>query len=248
MHALADMIGRLADAPRDAGAVVCIGLRLAGFTPDAWERTYAFLAAPANVTWVSQAERERAARFLRREDGVRHLLGRALLRRVLGRGGVHALPADWPVNAWGKPESWMGAHFSISHAGSDVWLAFSRTGGVGIDVEAAIPAAEDLTPWLHPEEAADIACLDDAACRQRLWVRKEAIVKAAGMGLSLPLSGFRVALDARARDWLLQAPDGFPPPWMTYDIPVPGDLAAAVAVMSGETAMAWRLGCLRWEA
>lgn len=242
---MAGMMERLADVPLDAGAVVCLGLRLDDFPSAAWRGACEFLAS---APWVSRDERERARRYLRCEDAARHLLGRCLLRHALGRWGQRALPVAWPVNAWGKPEAWGGVHFSISHAGGHVWLACCRAGDVGIDVEDATPAAEDLTPWLHPEESASLSGQGDPASRRRLWARKEALVKAVGMGLSLPLRDFRVAVDPRPADWLLQAPAAFPAPWSSFDIPVPGEVAAALAVRSRGVTPSWRLGCLRWQA
>lgn len=241
---MAGMMDRLADVPLDAGAVVCLGLRLDGFPSAAWRGACEFLASDP---WASRDERERAERYLRCEDAVRHLLGRGLLRRAAARWAGSA-PAAWPVNAWGKPEAWGGVHFSISHAGGDVWLACCRAGAVGIDVEDATPAAADLAPWLHPAESAGLSGQGDPLDRRRLWARKEALVKAVGMGLSLPLRDFRVATDGRPADWLLQAPAAFPAPWSTFDIPVPGEVAAALAVRSRDVALAWRLECLRWEA
>ncbi len=243
LHVMAEMMDRLADAPPQAGAVACLGFRLDGFAAAAWEEAYRFLAASA-----APEELERAGRYLRREDGVRHLLGRALLRRALGNWSGRTPPSVWPANAWGKPAAWAGVHFNISHAGGDVWLAFCRSGEVGIDVEDAVPAREDLAPWLHPAERAGPPGLGDPLARRRLWARKEALVKATGLGLSLPLGDFRVAADRRPADWLLQAPPAFPGPWSTFDVPAPGASAIAVAVGSRDVALSWRLACLRWEA
>lgn len=245
---IATAMERLTEVPPESGAVICLGLRLEDFPAEAWAGLYEFLRSPAGSVWLSDEELERARRFLHCADGVRHLLGRNLLRRALGRWSGRALPAAWPLNAWGKPEPWADMHFSISHAGGDVWLAVSRAGAVGIDVEDAIPAAEDLLTWLHPAETACNRDLADPGGLRRLWVRKEAVVKAVGMGLSLPLNAFRVAADAHATDWLLQAPAAFPPPWSAFDIPVSGEVAAAVAVRGGGVSLSWRLRCVRWES
>lgn len=136
-------------------------------------------------------------------------------------------------------------HFSISHSGGDVWLAFSRAGAVGVDVEHEAPARADIEPLLHAGERA--ADLDDPARRRNLWIRKEALVKATGMGLSLPLADFRVAACPSAGDWLIDAPASFPVPWSTHDVPAPGCAGVAVAVRARGIALSWRLGCLRWE-
>jgi 4'-phosphopantetheinyl transferase len=247
---IAGSVERLAETPLDAGQVVCLGLRLAGFSAAAWRGLHGFLGSATNGVGVriSQAETDRAHRYLRCEDGVRHLLGRGLLRQAMERLGGHLLPAVWPLNAWGKPEAVLAdVHFNISHSGNDVWIALSRSGAVGLDVEDTSPAVEDLSSWLHPAETESLRDCGDLHGRRRLWARKEAVIKAVGMGLSLPLSDFRVAVDARSADWLLQAPSAFPAPWSTYDIPAPGEVAAAVAVRGKDVALSWRLACLQWD-
>lgn len=246
---IAEIVDRLAETPLEAGQVVCLGVRLAGCTAPAWRGLYEFLSSAANRARVSQAEMERAQRYLRCEDGVRHLLGRCLLRQAMRRMGGCMLPSVWPLNAWGKPEAVLAdVHFNISHSGNDVWVALCRSGAVGLDVEDTSPTAEDVSPWLHPAESESLSDHGDLHDRRCLWARKEAVIKAVGMGLSLPLSDFRVAVDARPADWLLQAPSAFPAPWSTFDIPIPGDVSAAVAVMGKDVALSWRLTCLQWEA
>lgn len=240
---LAEALAWLAEFSLEAGTAVCLGIRLEGFSATAWQEARAWLDGGARV---SGSESLRASRFLHVADAVRHLLARSLLRQVLTRQGVCALPDVWPVNAWGKPEgtAW-GMYFNLSHAGSDVWLACSREAAVGIDVEDGCPALDDLLPLLHPAEIDDLLMSDaDALRRQRLWVRKEAVIKATGQGLSLPLTSFRVALDERAA-WLLQAPQDYPAPWTTRDLPAAGSAAVALAVRGLPVAVRWRLACVR---
>lgn len=220
-----------------------MGIRLEGFSVADWQAVRTWLD---KADLVSFSELIRASRFLHVEDAVRHLLARSLLRSVLTRQEGDALPDVWPVNAWGKPDgaAW-GMHFNLSHAGSEIWLACCRKAVVGIDVEEGCPELADLLPMLHPEEAADFSGAADALCRRRLWVRKEAVIKATGKGLSLPLADFRVALDDRAENWLVYAPHEYPEPWTTMDLPVPGPAAVALAVRGRNMAVRWRLACVR---
>lgn len=229
--------------PVEAGSVLCLGIRLVGFSAVEWLAARTWLGEAGGA---SASELARAARFLHVEDAVRHLLARSLLRQVLVRRGAAVLPDVWPVNAWGKPDgaAW-GMHFNLSHAGSDVWLACCCGAAVGIDVEEASPALADLLPVLHPAELEDLPGDAGAWRCRRLWVRKEAVIKATGRGLSLPLADFRVALDERAADWLLMAPPDYPEPWTTRDLPVPGSLAVALAVRAREAAVVWRLACVQ---
>jgi 4'-phosphopantetheinyl transferase len=238
---LSDALIQLSESPVEAGTVCCLGIRLEGFSVAAWQTMRTWL-----VGLVSGSELVSASRFLHVEDAVRHLLARSLLRSVLTYQGVSALPDAWPVNAWGKPDgvAW-NVHFNLSHAGSEIWLACCREAAVGIDVEEDCPELSDLLPLLHPAEAGGLSDDADRLRRRRLWVRKEAVIKATGKGLSLPLADFQVALDDRAAAWLLQPPQEYPAPWTTMDLPVPGSTAVALAVRGQDVVVRWRLARVR---
>src|SRR5260370_9228588 len=86
---------------------------------------------------LSGDERERAARFVFEKDRRLFVLGRAMLRTVLG--SVLEIPgADVPlvVRASGKPElpGGNGPAFNLSHSGICVAMAVRRGGQVGIDI------------------------------------------------------------------------------------------------------------------
>ncbi len=236
---LADALVRLSESAVEIRTVCCFGIRLEGFSDAGWQTIRAWLV---EAGLVSCSEAVSASRFLHVEDAVRHLLARSLLRSVLTCQGVGALPDVWPVNAWGKPDgvAW-DMHFNLSHAGREIWLACCREAAVGIDVEEGCPELSDLLPLLHPAEAECLSGDTDRLRRRRLWVRKEAVIKATGKGLSLPLADFRVALDDRVESWLLQAPQEYPELWSTMDLPVPGPTAVALAVRGRDMAVQWRL-------
>ncbi len=102
-----------------------------------------FVAAVSSLTvehydLLSGDERERAARFVFEKDRRLFVLGRAMLRTVLG--SVLEIPgADVPlvVRASGKPElpGGNGPAFNLSHSGICVAMAVSRGRQVGIDIE-----------------------------------------------------------------------------------------------------------------
>lgn len=92
-----------------------------------------------------------------------------------------------------------------------VWAAFCRGGCVGIDVEEtrAIPDIAELAAQLHPREREGIRSLaasERTAAFYRCWTRKEAVLKALGKGLGLPLHDFQVDTGPAATDWLLSPP------------------------------------------
>lgn len=85
---------------------------------------------------------------------------------------------------------------SLSHVDGYIALAVTAIGPVGIDIELATRAAvmpEIAERVCHPADAAAIAGLVPPAWNialLALWVRKEALLKAAGVGLEREMSGF----------------------------------------------------------
>lgn len=94
---------------------------------------------------------------------------------------------------------------SLSHADGVVGVALAPGGRLGIDVEPVARIADMAAIADHvcaPSEARDMGALGDARAREllALWVRKEALLKAAGIGLAREMptfiapDGARVAL------------------------------------------------------
>jgi 4'-phosphopantetheinyl transferase len=88
--------------------------------------------------------------------------------------------------------------FSWSHGDRIAALAIVEVGRVGIDLEPIRPVAF-LASMLSADERARAGAepLSDAALL-RLWVRKEALVKASGLGLYLNPSSITADLDGAA--------------------------------------------------
>jgi len=191
---------------------------------------------------VSIGERQKGQNFRNSDDKLRHLLGRAVLRQTL------ALPdAEIPLNPWGRPElADAGAHVSISHSGEELWVALSKSTSVGIDVEKeTIRDVSELARNFHPEEAAAILSLpteEAIMAFYRCWTRKEAVLKVLGTGLSFPLTEFKVAVDDRPADWLLQPPGPPGQKWTAADLPVrPGHRGAIAARSADQVAKVLRV-------
>lgn len=197
--------------PLRQGTITCIGLLLSGNSAD-WIET----AAP----FVTDSEHSHARRFLHALDAARHLVGRALVRRMLSSATGLAHIGDFTRTLQGKPVCPEGIKakgealdFSISHSGDMVWTAFSiGVGiGVGIDVEQTRPLPDllELTAQLHPLECAAIRAQPEperAAAFYRCWTRKESVLKALGQGLNLPLHSFQVQSAPHNADWLVSLP------------------------------------------
>lgn len=223
-----------ADAPLDFdfpaltdSSAICVGLTIDWRHQDAM-RGYALQHTIAD-------EHARAERFLRPEDSLRNLLGRALLRRLAAHyGGMDPLN-QIRSNTWGKPElTGCSVGCNISHAGTQVWAAVARYPRVGIDVESANAPQEfrDIAAGFHPDEVSALRrATDSASATMRCWSRKEAVSKATGLGLSLPLRAYAVDCGLKASAWLrVVPPNTSRTEWTTLDLPVARDYVAALAI------------------
>lgn len=209
------------------GGVICIGLSFD------WRHQTALHSFALKNTL--QDEHARAARFSRHEDSLRNLLGRTMLRRVAVQYGGMDPTQIIRSNTWGKPElPGCTVGCNVSHAGNQVWVAVSRYPRVGIDVEQTNAPQEyhDIAAGFHPDEIAALRRMPDGKfATVRCWSRKEAVSKATGMGVSLPLRAYAVDCDAKAAGWLrLAPPRSVREDWTTTDLPVGKDYVGALAV------------------
>ena len=111
-------------------------------------------------------------------------------------------------------------HLSVSHTGNHVGVAVASR-PVGLDVERVRPldvealAAVALSPAERDRLARDAVTLDDRAFLT-IWVRKEAVLKAAGTGLAVDPRRLEVSPPSAAAG-LLRA-DGLPHPARCWDL------------------------------
>lgn len=195
---------------------------------------------------VDDAERARAARFVREADHARHLLGRALARVLLARRtGVAPASLRLVADADGKPAlDGPGPAFNLSHSGDWIACVLADDAPVGVDVQETTPSMarpDDFGPVFGPRERARIDGMPDEAARiaafARAWTRKEALLKAVGVGLQLKLDAidivdgdagprWDVPADARSAAALAGA-------WTLRDVAVDTRHACAVAWRGG---------------
>lgn len=191
----------------------------------------------ATLASLSPRELEHASRLPGSRRDV-YLTGRAALRLVLG-AMIAVPPEDLSFRyrcdrcgdtQHGKPrlDGSPGIDFSISYSERSAVLAVTSTSQVGVDVEAV--AAHPLTHrWCYSEEERRyLKSLPEREQRietARAWVRKEALAKACGQGLTMPLSIAEVS-GPRAI-WRLPAPQ-----WHVVDLAITGGAVAALAIDS----------------
>ena len=141
---------------------------------------------------LSHEEAERAARFVFPGLGEAWTGAHVLLREVLGRATlIPAADVQIRASEFGKP-SVDGVEFSLSHTGSVVLIGLGDL-PLGVDVEK-IPeerTVDQVGSSFHPRETAELLDLpadERPEAFARVWVRKEALLKAIGTGLSRGIS------------------------------------------------------------
>jgi 4'-phosphopantetheinyl transferase len=145
-------------------------------------------------------ERSRAARFHFDADRRRSIVARGALRLLLAQ----YLARDpsglrFVTGPQGKPSLADAAlEVNVSHSGDYVLIALASGTPLGVDVECE-NRTTDLKGiadrFFDPAEAAAVVAANDAdavALFFQTWTAKEALIKAVGGGLSLPLDSFRV--------------------------------------------------------
>ncbi|MCW5557471.1 MAG: 4'-phosphopantetheinyl transferase superfamily protein [Verrucomicrobiae bacterium] len=166
--------------------------------------TAATLSDAACRDLLSPEESSRADRFHFERDRTRFLRRRAARRLWLSEKlGLPESEIRFAENSHGKP-CVVGApaefQFNTSASGDRALLAAVTSGVVGVDLEQWRPLEPDLEAMisrLAPGERRTLLALSPAERHRRFfecWARKEALVKAAGLGLSLPLDDFEVPL------------------------------------------------------
>ena len=139
-------------------------------------------------------EKERASAFRFDRDRVRFIVMRGMLRLILSSClDTEAASIELEVDKYGKPSVPGGAEFSVGYSG-DIGLIAVASTPVGVDIEEVDPrnvTAEMVEEVFSPGEKKSYlsgVMSEDVGTFYRGWVRKEAIVKAVGRGLSYPLS------------------------------------------------------------
>lgn len=145
----------------------------------------------AVLDMLTPVEHQELHRLHQRDDRLRYAGTRAALRQILAQ--EYGLPPTLKMvrNAFGKPmlADAPGLEFNVSHSGARALIAVSRAGQVGVDVEKMVPLQLAGLAELvcTPLERAGLARLPVAAQHAeffRLWVGKEAVLKAVGVGIA----------------------------------------------------------------
>lgn len=144
-------------------------------------------------------ELEKSQRFHFAADCKRFALARGKLRKELGKR-LRKSPQDiqFVQNRYGKPSvKQSNIEFNISHSGDKILLGFADR-PVGVDIEQIRDGLDELSlakRFFADEEYSYLSLLPDQQVTDaffKIWVCKEAVIKALGTGLSCDLRSFVV--------------------------------------------------------
>ncbi|QEG29148.1 4'-phosphopantetheinyl transferase psf-1 [Gemmata obscuriglobus] len=195
--------------------------------------------------WLTSEEQVRAQRYRIAKAREQFVIGRGLLRGLLGAYlGTRPDAVELTYLPSRKPmlcDATCGLHFNVTHTDGIAVLAVARR-RVGVDVEIVRPMrdADGLVGrYFSPAECAAYRALPEDAKQAgffRGWTTKEAVIKAAGATVAC-LADFDVELNPshppgvlNARTELL-AGDG----WALAEWAAAGNVAVAVALEGSDT-------------
>ena len=181
---------------------------------------------------LSAEERERAGRFRFAEHRRHYIACRGMLREVLASYlDVFPSQVKFEYNEYGKPTlRGTDVRFNVSHSAGRAMFAVTRGREVGVDVEFVDERfVQEQIPerFFSPREVETLRSLpadQQTDAFFRCWTRKEAYIKARGLGLALALDSFDVSLRPDVPAELL----GGAGDWSLREIPAPEGFQAAV--------------------
>jgi 4'-phosphopantetheinyl transferase len=203
-------------------------------------------------------EQARAARFYFERDRRRFVVGRAVLRSILGRYlGIGPSRLAFSYGPHGKPMlagccGDAALRFNLSHSHGLALVAVTRSSEVGVDLERIRPLADMQQIAERCFSSQESAMLQSLPSDRRsegffsCWTRKEAFLKALGDGLARPLDTFAVSFlpGEPAKLVWVSGEAGDTSRWSLWGLtPAPETVGAVVVEAKGE-----RLTCWQWVA
>jgi 4'-phosphopantetheinyl transferase len=207
----------------------------------------------ADLALLDAAELERFDRMVP-AAGAQFAGSRAAVRRILA-GYVRETPERLGFGRrvcpgcgsaeHGPPQlTWprTGLAFSLSRSDYDWMLAVTKDRLVGVDIEGAAAVDFDRVAPLvmTPSELAALRAEPDDQARKavflRCWTRKEAVLKASGIGLLAPLREIDVQPASNGLVKVTHKAIVGAPAWSVQDLPAGSRCVAALAVEAGSPA------------
>ena len=194
--------------------------------------------------WLDKEERVRADRFRRSTSRNQHVVGRGMMRQLLGNDQIDPKLIRFAAATHGKPyvaePSEAQRPFNVAHTDGLVMcgIGTDRSDLVGVDVEKldrkTDPALAER--YFSKPEVDYLAKFRSGRERQnaflRVWTLKESFIKAIGTGLHTPLADFAFEeIDSRTPSIRMLNPDlESDVKWSFFSIqPRPGFVGAVAA-------------------
>ena len=206
----------------------------------------------ASLPWTEQ---QRAFSFRSESARTQFVVTRSSLRSILsGYLDVSPLHLKFTHGPQGKPAlagQWSWLHFNVSHSHDVALIAVTRRGEIGVDIERIRPFANDLgmaERYFSPRETALLRALTGPQrCEAffHAWTRKEAFLKASGIGLSYGLERVEVTLlpEEEARFLRIDGCEQLAAQWsLRHLAPVAGCVGALT--LQGHD---YQLRCWKWN-
>lgn len=210
-----------------------------------WKIEYSDFSGDESVLLkvLTDDELKRADKFHYKIDRKRYTVTKAFLKIILSKIlSVNPVEIRFALNAHGKPKLIKPAdvHFNISHSGNMGMIAVTDVAAIGVDVERyreRMTAGKAAKRFFSEKEVADFLELPED---QKLkgffncWTRKEAFIKALGLGLAMPLRDFDVTLKPGEKVKLtdIRKINETATDWTLKPIPLEIEYAAAFAIKS----------------
>ncbi len=202
-------------------------------------------------------EQRRAGRFYFQKDRDHFIVGRGLLRAILGQYlKIEPSHLRFRYTPHGKPflvreTGGDRLRFNVSHSHGLALYAITRGRELGVDLERIRPELADeqiAERFFSPREVAVLRALPTNMQQEAFfncWTRKEAYIKARGEGLTLRLDQFEVSLAPEEPPALLYTNGDSQEAsrWSLQNL-TPGPGYAAALIVEGDD---WRLRCWHWK-
>jgi 4'-phosphopantetheinyl transferase len=192
---------------------------------------------------LTSEESLRAGRFVQQRDKHHFIVGRALLRTLLG-GYLNLPPTSITLQVQQFGKLALAANhqpcplqFNLSHSHGMAVYAFATDHELGIDIEwhrSEIAREEIATRYFSIHERQELLALSHSGRVQgffNAWTRKESYIKAHGKGLQIPLESFDVSL-APGAPAVLRAADSHR--WKIYSFTPAVNFTAALTIAVGD--------------
>lgn len=209
---------------------------------------WAFLQ-PNFLTVLSPDETLRANRFISDLVRTRFIIGRGLMRHILGYyTNQQPQSLTFRYGTRGKPMlDNTNFSFNLSHSEDVMLLALAICPTIGVDVEHLAPMTEMRRvagDYFSVNEQIALFSLppeSQLSAFYRCWTRKEAYIKARGDGFSLPLDKFDVTLKPDEAPCLLHTlEDDHPDRWRFFHLDPTDGYMGAVCLPNGDWTLEMR--------